>query len=44
MHIKLGKLVAFSLSPLNLAEIGHSTQKRNRPLFLVDAAWEVYAA
>ena len=40
MHIKLGKLVAFSLSPLNLAEIGHSTLKRNRPLFLVDAAWE----
>ena len=44
MHIKLGKLVAyqkaFSLSSLNLAEIGHSTLKRNRPLFLVDAAWE----
>ena len=30
----------FSLSSLNLAEIGHSTLKRNRPLFLVDAAWE----
>ena len=29
-----------SLSSLNLAEIGHSTLKRNRPLFLVDAAWE----
>ena len=28
------------LSSLNLAEIGHSTLKRNRPLFLVDAAWE----
>ena len=23
-----------------MAEIGHSTLKRNRPLFLVDAAWE----
>ena len=30
----------FSLSSLNLAEIGHSTLKRNRSLFLVDAAWE----
>ena len=30
----------FSLSSLNLAEIGHSTLKRNRPLSLVDAAWE----
>ena len=30
----------FSLSSLNLAEIGYSTLKRNRPLFLVDAAWE----
>ena len=30
----------FSLSSLNLAEIGHSTLKRNSRLFLVDAAWE----
>ena len=30
----------FSLSSLNLAEIGHLTLKRNRPLFLVDAALE----
>ena len=30
----------FSLSSLNLAEIGHSTLKWNRPLFLVDAVWE----
>ena len=28
------------MSSLNLAEIGHSTLKRNRQLFLVDAAWE----
>ena len=30
----------FSLSSLNLAEIGHTTLKRKKPLFLVDAAWE----
>ena len=33
-------LRGFSFSSLNLAEIGYSTLKRNRPLFLVDAAWE----
>ena len=30
----------FCISSLNLAEIGHSTLKKKKPLTLVDAAWE----
>ena len=35
----------FCLTSLNMAEIGHSTLKKKKPLALVDAAWEdVYTA
>ena len=39
-HARRHVFRGFSLSSLNLAEIGHSTLKRNRPLCQVDAAWE----
>lgn len=30
----------YSISSVNMAEIGHSTLKRNKPIMLVDACWE----
>ena len=30
----------YSISSVNMAEIGHASLKRKKPLYLVDAAWE----
>ena len=30
----------YSISSVNMAEIGHASLKRKKPLYLIDAAWE----
>ena len=36
----LPSLQGYCLASVNMAEIGHSTLKRAKPLALVDAAWD----